>query len=138
MPLPEHLSRHRCAGLFLDTLPYNAHTTASDALWAGLPVLTCAGQSFAARVAASLLTALDMRELIVADLEAYENLAVSLAQDPRRHEAVVQKLARNRLTSSLFDGEKMARILGAAYKLMMARHDNNLAPDHIFISSDTG
>src|SRR5471030_3111665 len=81
MPLPEHLARHRCADLFLDTLPYNAHTTASDALWAGLPVLTSLGGTFAGRVAASLLHAIALPELITASLPDYEQLAVLLATD---------------------------------------------------------
>ena len=79
MPLPDHLARHRLADLFLDTLPYNAHTTASDALWAGLPVLTCLGETFAGRVAASLLNAIGLPELITTTSEAYEQMAIDLA-----------------------------------------------------------
>ena len=82
MPFADHLARHRQADLFLDTLPYNAHTTANDALWAGLPVLTCLGESFAGRVAASLLNAVGLPELITRSLEEYEALALRLAQDP--------------------------------------------------------
>ena len=84
LPLDEHLARHRLADLFLDTWPYNAHTTASDALWAGLPVLTRTGQSFASRVAASLLTALGLPGLITGSSEDYETLAIALANDPAR------------------------------------------------------
>jgi len=79
--LPEHLARHRAADLFLDTLPCNAHTTASDALWAGLPVLTCMGESFASRVAASLLNAIELPELITDTQQEYEALAIELAKD---------------------------------------------------------
>ena len=93
MPLAEHLGRHRHADLFLDTLPCNAHTTASDALWAGLPVLTCSGNTFAGRVAGSLLTAIGMPELVTESLEEYERMALALARDPRRLIALRQKLA---------------------------------------------
>lgn len=82
MPLPDHLARHRAADLFVDTLPYNAHMTASDALWAGLPVLTCRGETFAGRVAASLLNARGLPELITTSLEAYERMAIDLAAHP--------------------------------------------------------
>ena len=81
MPLPDHLARHRAADLFLDTLPCNAHTTASDALWAGLPVLTRAGETFAGRVGASLIDAIHPPEHITTTLEAYERLAVNIATD---------------------------------------------------------
>ena len=82
--IEDHLARHRLADLFLDTLPYNAQTTAMDALWAGLPVLTCAGRSFAGRVAMSILHDIDLPELIAEDIAAYERLAVALARDPQR------------------------------------------------------
>jgi protein O-GlcNAc transferase len=138
MPRDEHLARHRLADLFLDTLPYNAHTTASDALWAGLPVLTCIGNSFAARVAASLLTALDMKELIVDDKQKYEELAVSLAKDPISLGEIRDKLNRNRLASNLFSGKAFARNIEAAYKEMFERHQRGLPPDHIFVSRCSG
>ena len=103
MEISEHLARHKLADLFIDTLPCNAHTTASDALWAGLPVLTCMGESFASRVAASLLNAIEMPELITSSLREYEELAVALAKDPQRIQALKQKLERNKLTTPLFD-----------------------------------
>src|SRR5262249_23550831 len=81
-PLPEHLARHRLADLFLDTLPYNAHTTASDALWMGLPIVTCKGNTFAGRVAASVLDAAGLPELVTESLEGYEALALRFARDP--------------------------------------------------------
>ena len=118
----EHLARQRSADLFLDTLPYNAHTTASDALWIGLPVVTCPGGSFTSRVAASLLCAMDMVELIVPTLEEYETLAVTLARDPSRLQDIKQKLDRNRLTSPLFDTELFARHIEAAYARMFEDH----------------
>src|SRR6185369_6801564 len=111
----EHLARHRLADLFLDTVPYNAHTTASDALWAGLPVLTCVGESFAGRVAASLLNAIGLPELVATTPEQYEALAIELATDPQRLEQIRRKLARNRLTTALFDTPRFTRHLEAAY-----------------------
>ena len=103
MELSEHLARHKLADLFIDTLPCNAHTTASDALWAGLPVLTCMGESFASRVAASLLNAIEMPELITSSLEEYEELAIALGNDSQRVLALKQKLELNKLTTPLFD-----------------------------------
>lgn len=131
MPLHDHLARHRLADLFLDTLPYNAHTTASDALWAGLPVITCMGQSFAGRVAASLLNAIPLPELITTTLEAYEALAVAVATRHDELEDIKGKLAHRRLTAPLFDTEKTARHIEAAYVAMVARHQAGLAPGHI-------
>ena len=117
-PLAEHLARHRLADLFVDTLPYNAHTTASDALWAGLPVLTCCGRSFAGRVATSLLNAVGLPELVTANLEEYEMLAVRLATDPSLLADLKQKLERNRLRSPLFDTNRFCRHIEAAYEKM--------------------
>ena len=121
MPLPEHLARHRAADLFIDTLPCNAHTTASDALWSGLPVLTCTGEAFASRVAASLLTAIDLPELITSTQEDYEALAVELATDPERLTAIRQKLERNRLTTPLFDTRLFSRNIEQANTQMIER-----------------
>ncbi len=122
LPLDEHLARHRCADLFLDTLPCNAHTTASDALWAGLPVLTCVGQAFAGRVAASLLTAVGLPELVVSCQADYEELAVSLALDPVRLLAVRAQLQAQRLHAPLFDTPAYTRDLESAYVAMVQRH----------------
>lgn len=133
MPLPEHLARHRAADLFLDTLPYNAHTTASDALWAGLPVVTRAGESFAGRVAASLLTAIRLPELITQTQEAYEAKALELALNPGLLRAIEDKLAANRLDAPLFDVALFARHIEAAYSAMYERHQAGLAPDHLFV-----
>ena len=134
MPLPEHLARHRQADLFLDTLPYNAHTTASDALWAGLPVLTLMGQSFASRVAASLLNAIGLPELIPNTQEEYEALAIELAMNPQKLRDIKLKLARNRLATPLFDTPLFTKNLEAAYIKMMDRYHKNLEPDHITIA----
>jgi predicted O-linked N-acetylglucosamine transferase (SPINDLY family) len=111
--LDVHLARHQLADLFLDTLPYNAHATASDALWAGLPVLTCRGSAFAGRVAASLLTAAGLPELIAATAEDYEALALALAHDPARLQALRDQLAAGRATAPLFDTPRLARDLEA-------------------------
>src|SRR5712691_10193123 len=99
--LEEHLARHRLADLFLDTLPVNAHTTASDALWAGLPLLTCAGATFAGRVAGSLLCAIGLGELVTRSLEEYEALALRLAHEPEVLAQLRGRLAQNRLTHPL-------------------------------------
>jgi predicted O-linked N-acetylglucosamine transferase (SPINDLY family) len=133
LPLPEHLARHRCADLFLDTLPYNAHTTASDALWAGLPVVTCRGETFAGRVASSLLHNLHLPELITATLEDYVRLAIELATHPEKRAAIKQKLADNRLTTALFDTALFTRNIETAYAAMVERHKAGLAPDHIVV-----
>jgi predicted O-linked N-acetylglucosamine transferase (SPINDLY family) len=114
----KHLARHRLADLFLDTLPYNAHTTASDALWAGLPVLTCRGETFAGRVAASVLQAADLPELVTANLADYETLALRLAQERDLLSDIKAKLARNRDTCRLFDTTTFARHIEAAYTTM--------------------
>lgn len=119
--LAQHLARHRLADLFLDTPYCNAHTTASDALWSGLPVLTCEGTTFASRVAASLLRAIEMPELITTSLEEYGALALKLARDPALLAAIKEKLARNRLTTPLFDTERFTRHLEAAYVTMHER-----------------
>src|SRR5262249_59809935 len=100
-PVAEHLPRPRLADLFLDTLPYNAHTTASDALWAGLPVLTCQGTAFAARVAASLLQAVGLPELVTNNIADYEALALLLATEPSRLRPLRRRPARNRLPPPL-------------------------------------
>jgi protein O-GlcNAc transferase len=114
----EHLGRHRHADLFLDNLPCNAHTTASDALWAGLPVLTCRGDTFASRVAGSLLTAVGMPELITESLEEYERAALALARDRQRLIALRQTLAKNRDACALFDLPKLTGNIEAAYARM--------------------
>jgi protein O-GlcNAc transferase len=134
LPLPEHLARHRLAGLFLDTLPYNAHTTASDALWAGLPVLTRIGETFASRVAASLLRAIDLPELVTTSPETYAALAIELAADPEKLSGLKEKLARNRLTAPLFDTARFTRHIEAAYAAMYARDQEGLAPEHIYVA----
>jgi predicted O-linked N-acetylglucosamine transferase (SPINDLY family) len=129
----EYMARYRAADLFLDTLPYNAGTTASDALWAGLPVLTCAGETFAGRMASSLLHAIGLPELITSTRAQYEDLAVALGSDPSRMAEIKQRLDNNRLTTALFDTRLHTRNLEAAYAQMQARYESDLPPEDIFI-----
>ena len=110
--MDEHLARYRLADLFIDTWPYNAHTTACDALWAGLPVLTCAGQTFASRVAASLLTSIGLPELITTSPSNYEATALDLATQPEKLKGIGHKLANNRSSAPLFDTRQLANDLG--------------------------
>jgi predicted O-linked N-acetylglucosamine transferase (SPINDLY family) len=128
---PEHLARLRTADLFLDTLPYNAHATALDALWATLPVLTCEGQGFAGRVAASLLRTVDLPELITGSLSQYEDIASRLAEDPAGLSQLRRRLAQNRSSTPLFDTEKYTRNLEAAYEQIHERHNSGAAPVHV-------
>jgi predicted O-linked N-acetylglucosamine transferase (SPINDLY family) len=128
--LPQHLQRLAAADLMLDTLPYGAHTTASDALWMGVPMVTCLGESFAGRVAASLLTAIDCPELIAESLAGYETLALELARDGEKLAALRARLAANRLTTPLFDAARFCRHIEQAYVTMMetARAGEELKP----------
>jgi len=133
MPPSEHMARHRQADLFLDTLPYNAHTTASDALWAGLPILTLMGRSFASRVAASLLNAIGLPELITTTQEEYESLAIELAKNPQKLADVKFKLNKNRLTAPLFDTPLFTKNLEEAYIKMYEQYHAGLEPENISI-----
>ncbi len=135
IPVHEHLARHRVADLFLDTFPYNAHTTASDALWAGLPVLTCAGETFASRVAASLLNAIRLPELITSTVDSFEAVAVELANNLDKLKKIKQKLANHRLTTPLFDTSLFTRHIEAVYTKMYERYQAGLAPDYIYVSA---
>ena len=119
---PEHLARMAVASLFLDTLPYNAHTLASDALWGGCPVITCAGRAFPGRVAASLLGAVGLPELVTDSLAGYEALAFELALHPLRLLAIREKLQANRLTTALFDSRRFTRHLESAFETMWRVH----------------
>ena len=128
LPADRHLARHRLADLFLDTLPYNAHTTASDALWAGLPVLTCLGSAFPGRVAASLLHAVGLPELVTHSLDEYAARALALASDPVQLSSLRTRLASGRDRSPLFDTARFCRHLEAAYEVMWQRHQDGLPP----------
>ena len=132
--LPEHLGRQRLADLFLDTMPYNAHTTASDALWVGLPVLTLMGKSFASRVAASLLNAIGLPELITTKQSDYEALAIEMATNPLKLTAIKNKLNRNRVATPLFDTPRFTKNIEAAYKMMYERYQSDKSPDHIYVA----
>ncbi len=128
--LPEHLARHAVADLFLDSFNCNAHTTASDALWAGLPLLTRLGDSFASRVAASLLQAVGLPELAVETVEDYVETAIAIAQDPVRIAALKAKLAANRATAPLFDTDRLTRQIETAFDMAHERRMANQRPDH--------
>ena len=121
LPNDKHIARQALADLFLDTAPFNAHTTAANALWAGLPVLTVAGEGFAGRVAASILGAVGLPELVANSLKDYQSRALALAKDAGRLAAIRTKLAAARSTSGFFDGTRMARHLEAAYQTMWER-----------------
>ena len=129
--MADHLARQRLADLFLDTMPYNAHTTASDALWVGLPVLTCVGRSYAARVGASLLAAVGLPELIARSTAEYEATAIALARDRVRLAGLQQRLRAARETAPLFDTVRFTRNLEGALESMHARRRAGLAPEHL-------
>ena len=133
MPVEEHLNRIRLADLFLDTLPYNAHTTSSDSLRMGVPVLTCLGESFASRVAGSLLKAVNLPELITNTPEEYEALAIELATNPSKLKAIKDKLTSNLSTAPLFDTKRFTKNLESAYTQMYERSQKGLEPDHIYV-----
>ncbi|MCK9914779.1 tetratricopeptide repeat protein [Microbacteriaceae bacterium K1510] len=131
----EHLARHRHADLVLDTLPYNAHTTAADALWMGVPIVTLLGEAFPGRVAASLLNAIGMTELVTTSLGDYEALSLKLARDPGALAAVRTKLETNRKTATLFDTPRFARNIEAAYLEMIRRLRAGLPPAAFSVAS---
>ena len=133
MDLPEHLARHQLADLFLDTLPCNAHTTASDALWAGLPVLTQLGETLAGRVAGSLLKAIDLPELVTRTEGEYEDLAVVLATNPAKLGAIEEKLARNRVSSPLFITKTFTLEMEKALMKIHQRCQDGLPPEHLYL-----
>ena len=133
LSLHENLARYRVVDLFLDTLPYNAGTTASDALRMGLPVLTCVGNSFASRMAASILNAINLPEMITSTQEQYESLAIDLAMHPEKLKIIKDKLASNLPTAPLYDTPLFTKHLEAAYSSMYDRWQNGLDPEHIYV-----
>ena len=133
LPMTEYLARYRIADLFLDTLPYNGGTTASDALRMGLPVLTCMGNSFASRISASLLNAVNLPELITTTQEQYESLAIQLALHPEKLKIIKDKLINNLPTAPLYDSALFTRHLESAYLTMYDRYQHGLDPDHIYV-----
>ena len=138
MALDRHLARHALADLFLDTLPYNAHTTASDALWAGLPVLTCIGSLFPGRVAASLLKAMSLDILITANPTEYEAAAIHWARNPMLLQSLRQSLATRRRSSALFDARRFTHHLEVAYACMQDRVKSGLPPAGFTVLSEGG
>ena len=134
IPRAEHLARLRLADLFLDTFPYNAHTTSSDALGGGVPVLTLQGQTFAARVAASLLTNIGIPELIVNTSQEYCSLAIELASNPKKLSSIKSKLIANRDSTPLFDTHLFVRHIETAYQKTLDRFGANLSPEDIYIN----
>jgi len=133
LPQAEHLARQRLADLFLDTFNYNAHTTASDALWAGLPVVTKIGQGFAARVAGSLLNAVGLPELVTETEQDYEALILELATNPKKLSKIKDKLAANRLTQPLFDTELYTKHLEEAYQQAYQNYFEGNPPKTIIV-----
>jgi len=130
---PEYLGRYKVADLFLDTHPYNAGTTSSDALRMGLPVLTHLGNSFASRMGSSILNAVNLPELITSSQKDYEALAIELATNPKKFKAIKDKLAKNLPSAPLFDTPLFTKHLESAYKTMYDRHHKGLEPDHIYV-----
>lgn len=132
LPRDEYLARYRVADLFLDTSPYNAGTTASDALWAGLPVLTYLGRSFSARMCGSLLNAIGLSELVTSSQQDYEKLAISIGRDPDKILELKNKLVENRLTTQLFNTKLFTQNIELAYTKAYERYQSDLTPDHIY------
>jgi predicted O-linked N-acetylglucosamine transferase (SPINDLY family) len=128
-----HLARLKLAGLSLDNLPYNAHTTAADVLWAGVPIITCLGTTWPGRVAASLLSAIGLDDLICETIPEYEALAVKLARGPEQLQTITDRLGQNRLTTPLFHTARFARHMEAAYAEMAARHRRGEPPAHFAV-----
>jgi len=131
----DHLARQSLADLFLDTMPYNAHSTGNDALWAGLPILTCLGNDFQSRVAASLLRSVGLPELVTKNLAEYEELALALVREPQRLAALRERLAHNRRTAPLFDIGRYTRNLETIYGTMWRRRQSGLPPESFSIGS---
>jgi len=132
-PLANHLARLSLADLALDTLPYNAHTTMSDALWAGIPAISCTGESFASRVGASLLKAAGLSELITTNLQDYEKLALELATNPTKLASFKKRLNDNKNTCALFDTPRWVRNIETGYEMMWKRFQKGLPPEHLKI-----
>jgi predicted O-linked N-acetylglucosamine transferase (SPINDLY family) len=134
VPLDEHLARLKLADLFLDTFPYNAHTTCSDALWAGLPVLTYSGKSFVSRVGASLLNSLGLEKLIVDSLYKYKTIAIQLAKNKDQLLLIKKKLSNNKIVSPLFNTSLFVKNLEKSYQIIYSRYLNNLTLENIEIN----
>jgi predicted O-linked N-acetylglucosamine transferase (SPINDLY family) len=130
----KHVKRGVLADLFLDTLPFNGGTTVSDALWAGLPVITCLGDSFASRMAGSLLYAVDLPELVTDSLNDYENLAITLALNDTDLKTIRKKLSFNKITAALFNSKLFTANFEKGLKIALKKHFDKQPPDHIHLS----
>ena len=128
------MARYKAADLFIDTIPYNGHATASDALWSGLPVLTRIGKSFSSRVSASLLNAIGLSTLVTSSEKEYEDLAIELATNSAKLKEIKNKLKNNRNTKALFNTPVFTRNIEKAYSLMYERYLKNLPLDNIEIN----
>ena len=137
LPVEEHLKRIQLADLFLDTHPYNAHTTASDALRVGLPILTLMGNSFSSRVAASLLKSVNLQELIASDPNEFELIAIDIAKNPKKLQQLKSNLKNSLTTSTLYNSTLFTKQIESLYKMMYKRYADNLPPDHIYITNKT-
>jgi predicted O-linked N-acetylglucosamine transferase (SPINDLY family) len=134
LPNEDHLARYKLADLFLDTIPYNAHTTANEALYCGVPVLTLIGDSFASRVGASILNALDIKELIAHSKNEYINIASDISKDPNKIKYLKKKLLNNKVNSTLFDTKLYVKNLEQAYLEIYKKNKKNLKPENIYIN----
>ena len=130
---PEYLARYKSADLFLDTHPYNAGTTASDALRMGLPMLTYVGNSYQSRMGASIVSALNLPELVANHIEEYEKIAIDLAKNPDKLKVIKDKLLKNLSTAPLYDTKRFTKNIEAAYSEMYERYQKGLKPDHIYV-----
>ena len=133
LSLDDHLARHKCADLFIDTIPFNAITTANDALWSGLPVLTRTGESFSSRVGASLLSSIGLSELITKTEKEYEALAIDLATNPERLKQIKKRLEKNKFVKPLFDTKLFTKNIESAYTMMHEKYLKNLPLENIEI-----
>jgi predicted O-linked N-acetylglucosamine transferase (SPINDLY family) len=133
MPLSDHLARLKLADLFIDTMPYNAHTTASDALWVGLPVLTLCGETFASRVAASMLNAVGLSELITLTDKKFEDLAIELGNNPKKLQQIKNKLNNNKISKPLFNSKLFTKNIEKAYSIIYEEHLKKLPIKNIEI-----
>ena len=133
MSMTNHFARHKCADLFIDTFPYGAHTTCSDSLWAGLPIVTLMGKSFASRVGSSLLNAINLKELITTTEKEYEKLIIELANNSYRLKEIRNKLHKNRFTKPLFDTKLYTKNIELAYTKIYEKHLNKLPAKNIDI-----
>ena len=131
--IKDHRARLKFADLFLDTFPYNAHTTCNDALWAGVPVLTMMGDSFPSRVAASLLNTSNLNELVTNSLKEYEQMALKIANDPKYLNELKKKIFEFKNKNPLFNSELFTSNIEKSFDLVMKRFKNNLKPDHLII-----